>query len=349
MASEVLLTLQSDKSIKRLEQISSLRARGFSKDIDLPQLVVCGDQSAGKSSVLEGITQIPFPRAEGLCTKFPTEVILERSDGTEAIIATIIPHPSRSDESKSRLQEFQRVIKDFTQLPDVIATVGQVMGLRGYGPEQGFAKDSEKPAFVEDVLRIKVTGQTGPNLTIVDLPGLISVASDEQTEEDIATVQRMVDSYVEKPRTIILAVVQATNDIANQSIIKKSKKFDAAGQRTVGIITKPDLINEGTEGRIATLAKNRDTTKLSRGFFLLKNPTPMEMQNGITSKQRAENEFRYFNSSPWKEQKLDPSSEGTGVGLAIVKRIAERHGGKAWVEDSGLGGATFAVTLPAGS
>lgn len=61
--------LRSEKSVERLEQIASLRKRGISKDIDLPQLVVCGDQSAGKSSVLEGISNIPFPRAEGVCTK----------------------------------------------------------------------------------------------------------------------------------------------------------------------------------------------------------------------------------------------------------------------------------------
>ena len=102
------------------------------------------------------------------------------------------------------------------------------MGIRGYG------KNLEGPAFVEDVLRIKVTGNVGLHLSIVDLPGLIAVASEVQTEEDVATVTRMVDSYIEKPRTIILAVVQASNDIANQSIIKKSKQFDKAGQRTVG-------------------------------------------------------------------------------------------------------------------
>lgn len=65
--------LQSEKSIERLEQISSLRARGISKNIDLPQLVVGGDQSAGKSSVLEGISNIPFPRADGVCTKVSDE------------------------------------------------------------------------------------------------------------------------------------------------------------------------------------------------------------------------------------------------------------------------------------
>lgn len=64
-----LAGLQSAKSLERLKQIASLRARGISQSIDLPQLVVCGDQSAGKSSVLEGITNIPFPVDNGVCTK----------------------------------------------------------------------------------------------------------------------------------------------------------------------------------------------------------------------------------------------------------------------------------------
>ena len=66
--------LRSSNPVQRLEQVASLRARGIGDNIDLPQLVVCGDQSAGKSSVLEGLTGIPFPRDDGVCTKFPTEV-----------------------------------------------------------------------------------------------------------------------------------------------------------------------------------------------------------------------------------------------------------------------------------
>ena len=106
------------------------------------------------------------------------------------------------------------------------------MGLRGYGT------NTTGPSFVEDVLRIKFSGPTGLHLSIVDLPGLISTASEEQTESDVQTVHRMVDSYVQNPRTIILAVVQANNDIANQSIIRKSKQHDPAGTRTLGVISK---------------------------------------------------------------------------------------------------------------
>jgi hypothetical protein len=142
------------------------------------------------------------------------------------------------------------------------------MGLRSYGTAQ------TGPAFGQDVLRIKFCGNTGLNLTIVDLPGIIQVPNDEQDDNDVDIVHALVDSYVSNPRTIILAVVQAGNDISNQSIIKKSKKFDKGGERTIGVVTKPDLINEGTQARIAALSRNEDTTKLKLGFFMVKNPSP---------------------------------------------------------------------------
>jgi hypothetical protein len=72
--------LQSSASLKRLSLISNLRSRGVGDHIDLPQLVVSGDQSTGKSSVLEGITGVPFPRQDGLCTRFATEITLEHTD-----------------------------------------------------------------------------------------------------------------------------------------------------------------------------------------------------------------------------------------------------------------------------
>ncbi|KAK4966456.1 hypothetical protein LTR42_011621 [Elasticomyces elasticus] len=314
-----LAGLRSEKSSQRLEQIASLRARGVGEHIDLPQLVVCGDQSAGKSSVLEGITGLPFPRQDGVCTKFATEIILSHTEGPTSVSAEIIPHHNRSDASKIELCKYRREMAQFSELPDVIEEVGRTLGIRGSGlVETG-------PAFVEDVLRIKVSGPTGLHLTVVDLPGLISVTNEEQTEDDVQTVHSLVDSYAQNPRTIILAVVQANNDIANQGIIQKSKKYDKSGQRTVGIITKPDLINTGTERRIAALATNQDTTKLKLGYFLLKNPSPSELASGCTQEQRERTELNYFASSPWKEQALEVERVGVATLRRFLQRLLDQH------------------------
>lgn len=218
--------LRSAKSTHRLNQIARIRASGVGDHISLPQIVVSGDQSSGKSSVLEGITGIPFPRQDGVCTKFATEIILHHNTETSSIVATVIPHSSRNAADRERFQAYHRVLEDFSELPSVISDASSLMQLRGSGTEG-------RLAFSEDVLRIEVVGDTGLHLTVVDLPGLIANASDEQTEEDVQLVSRMVDTYLESPRTIIMAVIQASNDIANQAIIQRARNFDKEGQRTV--------------------------------------------------------------------------------------------------------------------
>jgi hypothetical protein len=86
-----------------LEKIDRLFACNAGEYVDLPQLVVVGDQSSGKSSVLEGLTGLPFPRDSGLCTRFATKITFRRS--TEAnIVASIIPAKSSTQERQQRLR-----------------------------------------------------------------------------------------------------------------------------------------------------------------------------------------------------------------------------------------------------
>ena len=299
--------------------MASLRARGIGEHVDLPQLVVCGDQSAGKSSVLEGITGIPFPRQDGVCTKFATEIILEHTDDEQTVTATILPVSARDEKQTAALRSFRRDLESLDELPIVIADAGELMGVRGFG------KIKEGPAFTQDVLRIRVSGRTGLHLTVVDLPGLISVPTEEQTQDDLRTVHDLVNSYLEKSRTIILAVVQASNDIANQAIIQKAKSFDVAGERTIGIITKPDLINKGTEKRIALLAKNQDTTKLKLGFCIVKNASPTEMSCSLSAEARNERERYFFQSPPWKEQSLDRNRVGIVALRGFMQSLLDQH------------------------
>ncbi|KAH9427484.1 hypothetical protein MCOR02_012115 [Pyricularia oryzae] len=317
-SSSVVRGLNSSRSTERINQIDQVRAYGIGDVVFLPQLVVCGDQSAGKSSVLESVTNIPFPRKSGLCTRFPTEIILRHNFTATRIMATIHPHASRPEEKRDALLQYRRVLADISELPDVIEQVSALMEIRGY------ADHSLGNAFAFDVLRIEFVGQTNLNLTIVDLPGLISVANEEQTEEDIQLVKDMVKGYVQSSRTIVLAVVQATNDIANQVIIQLARQYDPEGQRTVGIITKADLINEGSEASLAQLANNQANIKLNLGFFLLKNPKPSEIEEGIKPEQRLQRELRFFSEPVWK-QHLDMSRIGAENLKLFLQDLLDAH------------------------
>jgi GTP-binding protein EngB required for normal cell division len=287
--------------------------------VALPQIIVCGDQSVGKSSVLEGITGIPFPRQDGLCTRFATEIILEDEEGALDMRVSITPHPSCPSDKKETLLAFSRTMSDLDDLPDIIEEAGTLMGLKGYGTL------SEGPAFGKDVLRIRVSGPTNLHLSVVDLPGIIQVPSEVQTEEDVEAVNWLVDSYMSSHRSIILAVVQAGNDISNQPVIKKSKHFDPNGQRTIGAITKPDLINRGTEARIALLSRNEDTMKLQLGFFLLKSPAPEEMARASSAASREELESRFFDTEPWKSQQLVRERVGIVNLRGYLQTLLDRH------------------------
>lgn len=312
--------LRSAKSSNRLDQIEKIRAHGVGDLVALPQLVVCGDQSAGKSSVLEGITGIPFPRQEGLCTRFPTEIILHHKESEAVTItASIRPHVSRTPEVQQTLASFRKEVADMSELPDIINQVSRLMKIRGY------SDNNDAYAFAPDALRIEVTGPIGLHLSVVDLPGLISVANEEQTEEDVQAVHSMVTSYLQSSRTIILAVLQAGNDMANQPIIRLARTHDTLGQRTVGIITKPDLINEGAETKLARVAKNEDNIKLKLGFFLVKNPSPSELKKGLTMIERSRLELRFFSSSPWAEQNLDMNRVGAEKLRVFLQDLLDTH------------------------
>ena len=80
--------------------------------------------------MLEGITGLPFPRQDGVCTKFATEIILQHSDGERVIVATVLPTASRPEQSKLRLQGYRRQLAEFDELPIAIAEVGSMMGIK---------------------------------------------------------------------------------------------------------------------------------------------------------------------------------------------------------------------------
>lgn len=106
----------------------------------------------------------------------------------------------------------------------------------------------------------------------MDLPGLIHSENKSQSKEDVELIRNLVEEYITNKRTIILAVVSAKNDYANQIILKKARDIDSNGSRTLGIITKPDFLAPGSENESSwiELASNRDIY-FELGWHMLKN------------------------------------------------------------------------------
>ncbi|OJD14597.1 hypothetical protein ACJ73_09064, partial [Blastomyces percursus] len=287
-----LLSTMSIEALQSIEQrefmglVDRLRRAGLSSILQLPQIVVCGDQSSGKSSVLEAVTEIPFPRKENLCTRFATQIIM-RPGLESTICCKIIPDSSRTEDEQLQLRSFSRSIEDFHELPSLIDDATAAMGL------------DESKAFARDVLSVEICGPGRPQLTLVDLPGLIHSANKSQSDDDVELIKSLVEDYIAEERTIILAVVSAKNDYANQVILKNCRKFDPKGTRTFGIITKPDYLRSGSDNERAwlDLAQNRDIF-FELGWHLLKNRADDEHQ--LSFAERNLSEHRFLNSGSYK-------------------------------------------------
>lgn len=297
--------LQSEEHRNLLDIIDKLRSKGVSRYVDLPQIVVCGDQSAGKSSVLEAISGLTFPTKDNLCTRFATELILRR-EATEAVNISIDPGPERSPVERQRLDTFHAEI-DLAQ-PDLQKVVDEAKSVMGI---------SDYKVFSTDILRVELSGPSQPHLTMVDLPGLFRAGNREQTTEDAKTVRKMVRGYVKNPRSIILAVVSAKNDFALQEITEMAKELDPKGTRTLGLITKPDALDAGSDSEAAyvKLARNEDVA-FRLGWHVLKN-RDYQMRDA-SSAERDEAEEIFFQSGVWAT--INPTQLGV---KALKPRLSD--------------------------
>jgi len=252
--------LQTAQHEELLNIIDTLRSQGICRYIDLPQLIVCGDQSSGKSSVLEAISGLRFPTKDNLCTRFATELILRRGP-SPSITVTIIPGEDRTQRESDILSQFKAPSISVDDFANIVAAAEKAMGL-----------DESSKVFSKDILRVELCGPKQTHLTLVDLPGIFWAGDQSQSDEDATIVRALVESYMKKSRSIILVVVSAKSDFAMQIITKLAREIDPSGHRTLGIITKPDLLHAGSDSESAfvELAKN-ENIYFELGWHVLKN------------------------------------------------------------------------------
>ncbi|OBT73998.1 hypothetical protein VF21_06003 [Pseudogymnoascus sp. 05NY08] len=294
----------------QLDKIDKLRELGVAKFVALPQLVVVGDQSSGKSSVLEAVMELPLPRDSGLCTRFATNITFRRSPQT-SIAVSIIPGPTRSPEKAEELKAFKKTgltTLDGQTFLSILKDVCQVMGVTGPGESPSAIKST----FSADVFKIELSGPDRENLSIIDIPGIFRTATDGvTTKDDIDLVKNMVSGWIQDERTIILAVVSANVDIATQEILTMAEKADPNGLRTLGVLTKPDLVDDGAEHQVIDLVMGK-RNKLKLGYCIVRNRSQKELDTDSDTRTRKERSF--FGTDPWSSLPKDR------VGVDALKR-----------------------------
>lgn len=214
---------------------------GLANPIDLPQIVVVGAQSSGKSSVLESIVGFDFlPRGAGVVTRRPTVIQLNKL-------------PAAKDGEK------QDMWVEFLHRPGVKLTAVEDVQREILSETERVAGKNKR--LTHAALILKVFSPDVVDLTLVDLPGLTRVPVGDQPADIERLVRAMIYSYIEKPNAIVLAVHPANTDLATSDALQLARKVDPHGARTLGVVTKLDLMDAGTnaldvlQGRIVPLRR----------------------------------------------------------------------------------------------
>jgi GTPase SAR1 family protein len=268
-----------------------LGALGQNTSLDLPQIVVVGGQSSGKSSVLEGIVGRSFlPRGHGIVTRRPlilqlynTQALTEGEEEDEQYGEA--GHGS-TDADAEEWGEFLhmpgRKFYDFSAVRSEIVRETERLTGRNKG-------------IHPTPIHLKVYSPKVLALTLVDLPGMAKVAVGDQPVDIEEQIREMSLQYISNPNAIILAVTSANTDIANSDALKLAQAVDPYGNRTVGVLTKLDLMDPGTD---ASDILNNKIIPLRRGYIAVVNRGQKDVDGDLSIREGLRKEEAFFRNHP---------------------------------------------------
>ncbi|KAG0746860.1 hypothetical protein G6F57_000858 [Rhizopus arrhizus] len=267
------------KTVNKLQDAFS--TVGVHNPVDLPQIVVIGSQSSGKSSVLENIVGRDFlPRGTGIVTRRP--LILQLI--SRAVVDT-------EDKDKQEWGEFLHLpgqkFYDFDKIREEIVKDTEL-------------KTGKNLGISPQPINLRVFSPNVLTLTLVDLPGLTKVPVGDQPKDIEKQIREMILKYITKPNAIILAVTAANVDLANSDGLKMAREVDPEGLRTIGVLTKVDLMDQGTDV-IDILAGRVIPLRLGYVPVVNRGQRDIESKKSITKALDAEREF-FENHSSYKSK-----------------------------------------------
>ncbi|TID30503.1 hypothetical protein CANINC_000856 [Pichia inconspicua] len=257
-------------------------------ELRLPSIVVIGSQSSGKSSVLECIVGQEFlPKGSNMVTRRPIEL-------------TLVNDPSAAAETAEFPALKMYNMTDFQQVQKVLLDLNLAV--------------PHDEAVSSDPIQLTIKSPRVPDLSLVDLPGYIQVEAADQPLTLKSKIREVCDKYLEEPN-IILAISAADVDLANSSALRAARKADPRGERTIGIITKLDLVDPETARSMLTNKKY----PLKMGYVGV--VTRMPKSNSLFHKKNGHQAFaeqQQFERDFFKQNK--EFFAGTNVSTKLLKK-----------------------------
>lgn len=121
--------------------------------------------------------------------------------------------------------------------------------------------------------------------------------SDSQDRGAVTQVRDLIQSYMQQERTIVLVVVPCTQDVATNEALEWANRYDPSGERTIGVMTKPDLVDRGAEDEVVKVLTNQ-RKPLTLGYVMVRNRSQMEVNENISAAETRRREMAFFESSP---------------------------------------------------
>ncbi|XP_058224017.1 dynamin-related protein 4C-like [Rhododendron vialii] len=223
-----------------LDAVDKLRHLKVAQEgIQLPTIVVVGDQSAGKSSVLESLAGISLPRGQGICTRVPLIMRLQ--------------HHQHAQPELHLEYHGKTVPTDETHIAEAIVSATDEIAGNGKGI-------SNTP------LTLVVKKRGVPDLTMVDLPGITRVPVHGQPDDIYEQISGIIMEYIKPEESIILNVLSATVDFPTCESIRMSQRVDKTGERTLAVVTKADKAPEGLLEKVTV-----DDVNIGLGYVCVRN------------------------------------------------------------------------------
>ncbi|WVF66885.1 hypothetical protein IAT40_001628 [Kwoniella sp. CBS 6097] len=271
---------------------------GVSNNIDLPQITVIGSQSSGKSSVLENIVGRDFlPRGTGIVTRRPLVLqLINRPASSKPVQANGNADGEKAEDAMAKVQLNENNPDEW----------GEFLHLPGqkfhdfHKIRDEIVKDTEKmtgknAGISPNPINLRIFSPNVLTLTLVDLPGLTKVPVGDQPRDIEKQIRDMLMRFISKPNAIILAVTAANTDLANSDGLKLAREVDPEGTRTIGVLTKVDLMDQGTD--VVDILAGR-VIPLRLGYVPVVNRGQRDIDQSKSIASALENERKFFEGHP---------------------------------------------------